>query len=144
MHLSSEYHSWDAMIQRCTNPNNPGFEKYGGLGIAVCDRWKNSFINFITDMGLKPAVGYSIDRIDGSKGYSPENCRWADWHTQSVNTKLQARNSTGYKGVYLRPDTNKYSVKITHYGKVIYIGTSYETLEEALSARLMAESIYWS
>lgn len=140
---SIEYSSWSGMISRCKNKNSTSYEKYGGSGIQVCERWLKSFSNFYEDMGERPGLQYSIDRIDGSKGYYKENCRWADYHTQSVNTKIQSRNKTGFKGVFLRPDTGKYSVKITHYGKIIYIGTSYDTLEEAISARLMAESIYW-
>ena len=143
MHLSSEYISWDSMKQRCHNKNSPSYHRYGAVGITVCDRWRDSFKNFIEDMGKRPK-GYTLDRIDGTKGYSIDNCRWADWHTQSINTRLQTRNKTGYKGVYFREDTGKYSVKITHYKKVIYIGNAYEDLEEAISARLMAEAVYWS
>lgn len=142
MYGTPEYVTWNNMIQRCHNKNRNEYVKYGAIGLYVCDRWRYSFENFIEDMGNKPSPNYSIDRIDGTKGYFKENCRWADYHTQSINTRLQARNKTGYKGVFLRPDTGKYSAKITHYGKVIYIG-SYKTLEEAISARLMAESIYW-
>lgn len=143
MNTRPEYSIWNNMIARCSNPCSIAYEKYGGKGIKVCDRWKDSFVSFYEDMGDRPSPEHSIDRIDGSKGYYKENCRWADWHTQSINTVLQVRNKTGYKGVFLRPDTGKYSAKITHYGKVIYIGSRYDTLEEAISARLMAESIYW-
>jgi hypothetical protein len=72
---STEYSSWTNMKTRCTNPNFKQYKDYGGRGIKVCDRWLNSFQNFINDMGLKPGLEYSIDRIDNNKGYETSNCR---------------------------------------------------------------------
>lgn len=82
---SKTYQSWEAMINRCSNSNNKYWDNYGGKGISVCDRWKN-FQNFLDDMGLKPD-NLTLDRIDNSKGYSKENCRWATRTQQNRNKK---------------------------------------------------------
>jgi hypothetical protein len=84
--VSSEYRTWNAMLQRCTNPKNTNYYKYGKIGITVCNEWL-SFSSFIKDMGNKPGKGYSIDRIDGTKGYYKENCRWATTLQQNNNLK---------------------------------------------------------
>jgi hypothetical protein len=78
------YWVWAAMIQRCHNPNNRGYRLYGARGISVCGRWRTSVAAFASDMGPRPA-GCSIDRIDGSRGYAPDNCRWATRQEQNAN-----------------------------------------------------------
>lgn len=70
------YNSWRAAKARCHDPNNAKFYMYGAVGIAMCDRWRNDFSAFYEDMGPRPE-GYSIDRIDQTKGYEPGNCQWA-------------------------------------------------------------------
>ena len=74
------------LLRRCLDENHRGYERYGGRGITVCDRWQgeHGFENFFEDMGSAPE-GYQLDRIDGTKGYSPENCRWASLWTQNRN-----------------------------------------------------------
>src|SRR5690606_36633953 len=94
-----EYHIWENMIQRCTNPNHLAFGYYGGRGITVCDRWRNDFTAFINDMGPRPSNCYSVDRIDVNKGYEPGNCRWATRETQMRNTRIYCNNTSGVKGV---------------------------------------------
>lgn len=84
---SCEYMIWGQMIQRCKNRNNPAFKNYGGRGIYVCEQWLN-FEIFIKDMGAKPN-GFTLDRIDNSKGYSPENCRWS---SRAENNKNKRNN----------------------------------------------------
>ena len=64
---------------------------YRDKGIAVCERWRESFANFLADMGTKPSPAHSIDRVDGSKGYDPANCRWALSIVQGNNTTRNVR-----------------------------------------------------
>jgi len=80
----SIYGVWKNMKQRCTNPNNPAYHRYGGAGIKLCKRWF-SFENFYADMGDRPK-GKTLDRIDNTKGYYPSNCRWATYKQQAVNS----------------------------------------------------------
>jgi hypothetical protein len=89
------YSKWKSMRARCNNPNDPRYKNYGARNIKVCSRWED-FNNFLDDMGLCP-MGMGIDRIDNSKGYSPDNCRWA---TQSQQLRNNRRTRLiSYKGM---------------------------------------------
>jgi len=85
------YKTWEGMRQRCKNPKNPGFKNYGGRGITVCERWDNSFENFVADMGLKPSVEHSIERKDVNGNYEPGNCKWATEQEQRNNQRRSRR-----------------------------------------------------
>jgi hypothetical protein len=81
------YNVWAAMKYRCGNPRCSSYPSYGGRGITVCDRWRNSFEAFLADMGSTYGPGLSLDRIDNDSGYSPENCRWVTMHQQAGNKR---------------------------------------------------------
>jgi hypothetical protein len=85
MSATRTYGCWEAMKARCDYKGNPSYDDYGGAGITYQESWGN-FENFITDMGVCPD-GFSLDRIDGTKGYTPDNCRWASATTQARNQK---------------------------------------------------------
>lgn len=89
---SSEYKIWQLMKERSFNKNNPGYKNYGARGIIMCKRWLK-FENFYADMGPRPSLKHSIDRINNDKSYSRSNCRWATLK-QQANNKRNSRKIT--------------------------------------------------
>lgn len=88
---SAEYNSWKGMKQRCTNKKDRNYFRYGGRGIAVCQRWLDSYEAFLKDMGRSPSCKHSIERVDVNGNYEPSNCVWATIKTQNRNTRRTQR-----------------------------------------------------
>jgi hypothetical protein len=85
---SLEYHSWRNMINRCCNEKSKDYPRYGGRGIKVCDRWRDSFENFLADMGPRPSPTHTLDRHPNNNGdYKPGNTRWATPTQQGRNKR---------------------------------------------------------
>lgn len=81
------WRSWSSMINRTTKPYAADYERYGGRGITVCDRWL-VFENFLADMGERPE-DRTLDRIDVDGNYEPSNCRWATIEVQQTNRRVR-------------------------------------------------------
>lgn len=86
MSTTPTYSSWNAMLHRCYYRKDVAYKYYGGRGISVCEEWRHSFPTFLRDMGERP-TGFCLDRIDNTRGYSKENCRWVSRTDSTRNTR---------------------------------------------------------
>ena len=120
----SIYQAWCNMKSRVLNHKNKRFLDYGQRGIDICDEWKNDFMSFyIWSISNGYLEGLTIDRIKNDLGYSPDNCRWADNHTQNRNKrKLMKTNTSGYRGVSYQKRIKKWQSQISINKKIIYLG----------------------
>jgi hypothetical protein len=139
------YRIWKAMISRCTNPKDRCYDIYGGKGVSVCDEWLG-FIAFRNDMLESYNIhsqkygeeNTSIDRIDSDGDYILANCRWATNLEQARNTS----SKSGHKGVQRSSDDKKWIANIGINYKLVHLG-SFDSLEDAITARKEAEKTYW-
>ena len=139
MSKSREYKVWTGIKQRCLNPNNEKYPRYGGRGITVCSRWM-LFDNFLFDMGEIPN-GMSIDRIDNNKGYSKENCRWATNREQSRNKSNNVLLSLNGKQKTIK-DWSIYLGSKSHSLVIGRLARGW-SIEESLSTRVLTNRSDW-
>lgn len=118
------YDTWANIIMRCTNKNTPCYDRYGERGIAICEEWRNSFIEFYNwSINNGYSDDLSIDRINNNGNYEPSNCRWVNKTIQARNTRiLRKDNVSGYRGVGFNKNANKFQAHITVDRKQIYLG----------------------
>lgn len=141
MSHSREYHSWMSMKQRCYNPKTDYYDCYGGRGIVVSERWRDSFEAFYEDLGDCPE-GMSLERVDVHGNYEPSNCKWDTASNQGFNTRMHSNNTSGRTGVHWHKATQKWSAAIRAQGVSIHLGV-FETFENAVKAREEAELKYY-
>lgn len=121
------YSAWGGMVNRCHNPNNSAYGRYGAVGIQVCDRWRfggggrTGFECFLSDMGDRPE-GMTLDRRNPEGGYSPENCKWATPAQQRQNLSPRGRLAGKIKGSQKRAAYWRASgVELTEIGKRLHL-----------------------
>lgn len=126
---SPEHKVWQQMKYRCSNPNATGYHKYGGRGIKVCDEWQRSFTAFLRDVGYRPSMAHTLDRIDNNKGYEPKNVRWTDQKTQARNTSKNRLVEVDGRTVTLAEAVEERGL---NYNTVLYRILRGKTPQEAL------------
>lgn len=139
MRETPEYQVWRDMLKRCHDVKCPAFKDYGARGISVCERWRESFVDFFTDMGARPP-GLTIERNDNDGNYEPSNCRWATKKEQRDNQrirKIYKNNRFGVAGISLRH--GKFRVVMGGVRNRLYLGETNDFFE-ACCLRKSAES----
>ncbi len=115
------------MRRRCHSPTDPAFKYYGDRGIKVCERWRNSFNNFLEDIGECPGPEYSIDRIDNDGDYTPDNCRWATMKEQAQNTRRNVFFEFNGERLTLSAWANRFSIPMKRlWARMHTVGWSFE------------------
>ena len=123
------YGSWSSMRRRCYDSKRDNYKYYGGRGIKVCERWSNSFLAFLEDMGERPSPKHELDRINVNGNYEPSNCRWITHREQCLNRRPYS--NSGFKGVYFR--NGKYDAGVRRFGKYVGLGR-FQNIKDAIKA----------
>lgn len=131
MSKTSAYGSWQSMKDRCTNPNNPRWDRYGGRGISYPEGW-TTFEGFWGDMSDGWYDGADIDRIDFNGNYCKENCRWVDRDVGNHN-KSKSDGTSVYKGVYYDKSRDAWVARLSR-NSIIYLQKRFTTEQEAAKA----------
>ncbi len=132
-----EYRAWAGMRQRVKS-NADRNKCYQNIGI--CERWEDSFKNFLEDMGVCPE-GFELERLDCNSRYGPENCIWASEARQSQNRGIYSNNTSGCKGVVWSKEHGKWRVFLQR-NKIKYEGGLFESFEDAVGKRKLLERQY--
>lgn len=111
MKNTPEYTVWQGIKARCYNPNNKAYKYYGGRGITVCDKWKNSFTAFYNDMGTKPFDNAELDREENDGNYEPDNCHWVTHTENQHNTRRNVLNWFVVRSIRRLYTMKKYTTK---------------------------------
>ncbi len=143
-----EYHTWSHIRHRCYNPNDKRYENYGGRGIKVCQRWLDSYENFLLDMGKRPSPAHTLDRIDNDGDYTVENCRWATLLEQNQNKSTNKLTEESVKSIYLRRAQGlsldkiaaEFGIDATSVAKIVN-GQLWRNIHEAEAYRIYSQSL---
>lgn len=127
------YSSWTSMKSRL-KPNASCYENYAGRNIDTDPRWLY-FANFCADLGIRPSLDYTLERINNDLGYWPCNCKWANRTEQCLNHRTFKISSTGCTGI-TRTKNKRFKIKYTKFGKSYSHSGTFESLVEAIDARV--------
>lgn len=117
---SREYESWSGAKARCFRLTHRRYKEWGGRGITMCERWRNSFEAFYADMGPRPK-GHSLDRIDNDGNYEPGNCRWATNSEQASNTRPRKKGNPKFQPCRRFIECNGRSLSIGEWARELGI-----------------------
>jgi hypothetical protein len=127
------------MKTRCYNTKDPNYKFYGAKGVRVCESWLHDFSKFLEDMGPRPQ-GYTLDRIEVTGNYSPENCRWASQTAQQLNKRPRS-NRSGFTGVRMNRHNTGWVAVLGVKKERFHLGTFIDPREAYEAYAIRRESL---